>query len=122
MSDACMSTAICADLLGDKKAEIFIKHFGGTSLYIPRKPIKDHDIAQAIGIIGMTVLCREYGGLYIGIAGRRDDKRILVRELIEQGLTLSKIAIQAGVSSRHVSYIKAADKRALQAALAIKET
>lgn len=108
MSDVWVSEAACIELLGDEKTQSFINQFGGTSMYIPRKPSKDHSIAQTVGFISMAALCREYGGLNAIITNARNKgtKKTRIIKLIDQGLPSPKIATLAESSIRYVRMIK----------------
>jgi hypothetical protein len=108
MPSVWLSEAKCIELFGEEKARDFLRHFGGSELHVPVRPTKNHPIAQVVRIIGMAVLCREYGGCRIDIPNppRQEGKKARILELVEQGVSTPEIAKQAGVTTRYVRLIR----------------
>jgi hypothetical protein len=103
-----VSEADILKILGPEKSAALIRIYGGRKLYIPAKPAKNHSIAETVGFLGMAALCREFGGFKICIANARsqNSKKAQIMELIDQGLSLSKIAELMEVTMRYVSMVK----------------
>lgn len=108
MADNWLSESHCIYLLGEERAKALLQQFGGNELYIPARLAKDHPIAQAIGLIGMACLCREFGGCRIDLpnASRKEGKKVRIMELIDQGLGSPEIARITGVTARYVRLVK----------------
>ena len=108
MAGIWVSEVACVDLLGAEKAQAFINQFGGTCMYVPVKPSKDHIISQAVGIIGMAALCREYAGCVLDVANARqkESKKARIMDLLDQGMAQARIASLVEVSERYVRMVK----------------
>lgn len=108
MPTAWLSEVNCVALLGEERAGAFIRQFGGRERYIPRTPKKDHPIAKVIGVVGLSLLCAEYGGTTVSITSGRKGKKIHIIEFLEQGMSASCVAETLGVSMRYVQTLKRA--------------
>ena len=108
MAGVWFSEADCLALLGEAKGGEFFQNFGGSEIYIPVRPKKQHPIAQIIGIVGLAALCKNYGGthLYVSNPTQTVSKKQRIIALLDKGGGTSEIAASVGVTERYVRHIK----------------
>lgn len=90
-----------AGVVGEHAARSLARHFGGTSIYVPRTVGEHHPIAAAIGREAADILASWTGGSAIAIP-KQAEQRARVIELGRRSLTKVQIARETGYSERHV--------------------
>jgi CRP-like cAMP-binding protein len=92
-----------AQLIGTDLALSFARRFGGSRLYIPRRPPIDHPITRCVGIRAAERLGRAFGGESFVVPGACGFLRWLdARALRILGLSHAQIGQLLGVQDRHV--------------------
>lgn len=100
--------AECRQILGERLGNRFIVEFSGMTIYVPQEPKEPHEISAAIGMQGMSALCKIYGGSDICVAGTRAHiRKNKIISLYEQGLSNSEIAKMVSVTERYVRSVLA---------------
>ncbi|WP_374410637.1 hypothetical protein [Novosphingobium colocasiae] len=90
-----------AGAIGTEGARQLARHFGGTTVSVPRT-IGDHHPLRAVLGDTADVLARWCGGARLSIP-KRPERQTRVRELRRAGaLTIAGIALETGYSERHV--------------------
>ncbi|CAN5533615.1 hypothetical protein BH09PSE4_BH09PSE4_14640 [soil metagenome] len=91
-----------ARAIGEDAARSLARHFGGTTLYVPRVVGDHHPICAALGRASADQLADWAGGGPLAIP-KQAERRARVRELRAAGrLTIGQIAVQTAFSERHV--------------------
>jgi len=100
------------DHLGAEIANELIKHFGGTTLFIPARMHTEHPIAVALSLPMAKRVSNAYKGepLYIpNMKSVRNRSQIIA--LREQGLTVQHIALAVDLTEVRIYQILAEDKK-----------
>lgn len=104
MAETWISRPELEDIIGRDAAATLCRCRGGIGTYVPRKPDADSLLGRIIGLGPLRALSAMYGGENITVPnGRRAEPfkgRILA--LLEAGRTCSAIALELGVTERHV--------------------
>lgn len=81
---------------------------------IPLKPQKGHKIAETVGLRGMFLLCREFGGTTIHIPNPSYQKRKKedIIDMLGKGLAVKEIAALTQTTVRYVFMVKKRCRRA----------
>lgn len=91
-----------AGVIGETAASDLARHFGGTSVYVPRVVGNHHPVCVAIGRAAADQLAAWAGGGTISIP-KQPERRARVLALRAKGaLTIPQIARETGYSERHV--------------------
>lgn len=107
MSPACDYDAAgeMAQAIGQDAAASLIEHFGGTSLYVPRKVADDHPICRSLGRQNADRVVAWAGGGTLPVP-KGDNLHALhdsiVRARTEDGRTVAQIARGHNLSERQV--------------------
>lgn len=91
-----------AAAIGNDAARSLARHFGGTTIYVPRTVGEHHPLRVVLGTDTADKLSEWYGGSRVSIP-KQPERQARVRELHRTGtLTIARIALETGYSERHV--------------------
>jgi len=95
------------EILGKQNLIKLQAALGPAEYYLPTKAQIGHPICNAIGKIGMTQLCREFGGgrIWIGNSYANLNRNAEILQLRMAGMTPENVAESFGISARHVRNI-----------------
>ncbi|WP_454887863.1 hypothetical protein [Sphingomonas oryzagri] len=93
------------EAVGEEAAALLIDHFGGTSLYVPRRLGDDHPICLALGRQNAEKVAAWAGGSLFPVP-KRDRQRELYERVMQAKrdgkVTVAQIAREEGLSERQV--------------------
>lgn len=110
MSNFCGVLEDISNIIGTEATLKLAMNFGGTLVYLPKKPKKNSKLSQIVGYENLVKLSKEFGwgdvlipmGHFRGIGYRR----IQVAKMVEQGKSNNDIALVAGIHERTVRRTK----------------
>ncbi len=99
-------------LVGAAPTILLAEAFGGTSVYVPCRPHSDHPLVACIGMAAALLLATTYGGEKLHIpkvdAIERQVRSAQLRQLREQGMSITLLAREFNLTPRRVRQILAA--------------
>lgn len=107
---------IARRLCGAGTADKLIQDFGGTRIFLPRRPAPDHPVSVSIGHKAALAIGAECHGISLdvplGFDALRTRRKALIAKLRAEGKPVRAIARAAGTGERNVYYHLAKLRRA----------
>ncbi|HCU68157.1 MAG TPA: RNA helicase [Desulfomicrobium sp.] len=108
MSAYSISWPELADLIGHEAATALCQHYGGLTKYVPADS-KRGDLRKLIGQAAADTLASMHGGETLELPNRvnkPEPKKPQILRLLEGGLSVRQVAMQAGVTENWVKMLK----------------
>jgi hypothetical protein len=96
-----------AEVIGPDLALLLAQHVGGVPSYVPKDPQNDHKLAMIIGLPALKKLSAIYSGEWLEVPkyAAAKNKKIKVRQLLNEGMSFRKTALDADVTVRYVTMV-----------------
>lgn len=108
MSAYSISWPELVDLIGHEAATALCQHYGGLTKYVPADS-KRGDLRKLIGQAAADTLASMHGGETLELPNRvnkPEPKKPQILRLLEGGLSVRQVAMQAGVTENWVKMLK----------------
>lgn len=108
MSAYAISWPELTDLVGHEAATVLCQHYGGVSKYVPADS-KRGDLRKLIGMAAADTLANMHGGETLELPNginKPEPKKPRILGLLEEGLSVRQVAMQAGVTENWVKMLK----------------